>query len=157
HHLLERARQDLDRHTIALHAVGERTLGQTRTQLHQLEHRLASLHPRAQLLHRRAQLAELEGRLAGVHPRSRVARARLDHSALVARGAVAVRARLEASRAQLARIGAQLAALSPLAVLDRGYSMVSKGGEIVRDASQVSPGDRIGIRLARGALEVSVD
>src|SRR5204862_86588 len=43
HHVLDRARQDLDRRTEALHARGERSLRQTREQLHQLHQRLAGL------------------------------------------------------------------------------------------------------------------
>src|SRR5262249_5425475 len=85
HHLLDRARQDLDRQTMTLHARGERALAQTRQQLHQLHHRLAGLHPRAQILSRRAQLAEIEGRLATAHPGPRIARAGHEHASLVAR------------------------------------------------------------------------
>ena len=54
-------------------------------------------------------------------------------------------------------IGAQMAALSPLAVLDRGYAMAQKQGTIVRDAAQVAPGERVKIRLAKGAFEATVD
>jgi len=51
----------------------------------------------------------------------------------------------------------QLAALSPLAVLDRGYAMVRHGDAIVREASQVSVGDRLQLRLAAGTLAVTVE
>jgi len=50
-----------------------------------------------------------------------------------------------------------MAALSPLAVLDRGYAMVSKGTALVRDAAQVTTGDRLRVRLARGTLGVIVE
>ena len=63
---------------------------------------------------------------------------------------------LEGRRAELGQLGAQIAALSPLAVLDRGYAMVQRGDELVRDASQVAVGDRLQLRLARGQLEVTV-
>jgi exodeoxyribonuclease VII large subunit len=142
---------------MALHARGERALAQTRTQLHQLHHRLASLHPRAQILAHRTQLAELERRLTAIQPGARLVRARHDHAALVTRATTAMRARLESGRADLARLGAQMAALSPLAVLDRGYAMVSSNSTIVREAAQVEPGARLRVRLARGALEVIVD
>ncbi len=157
HHVLGRARQDLDRQAIALHARGERALAQTRTQLHDLQRRLASLHPRAQILAHGAQLGELERRLVAAQPGSRIARARADHAALVARRETAVRALLEARRAELAQLGAQMAALSPLAVLDRGYAMVRAGEVLVRDAAQVAPGDRLRVRLARGELDVIVE
>ena len=47
-----------------------------------------------------------------------------------------------------------MAALSPLAVLDRGYAMVQRGSAIVRDAAQVQPGETLRVRLARGAIAV---
>jgi exodeoxyribonuclease VII large subunit len=50
-----------------------------------------------------------------------------------------------------------MAALSPLAVLDRGYAMVRAGDQIVRDAAQVTAGARLSVRLARGSLAVTVD
>ncbi|MDB4953280.1 MAG: exodeoxyribonuclease large subunit [Myxococcales bacterium] len=157
HHRLDRARQDLDRTTEGLHARGERALSATRMQLHQLQHRLAHLHPRTRLLVRRASLGELERTLAALHPGPRIARARRDHDALVVRSDTAMHKILESARAELAQLGAQMAALSPLAVLDRGYAMVRKGDAIVRDVSQVALGDRLQVRLARGSIDVVVD
>ncbi len=157
HHCLDRARQDLDRGTLALHARGERALSATRSQLHALQQLLAGLHPRAQILARRNELGQLERRLAAMHPAPRLGRARADQEALVARGTTAMRRRLEACRAELGRAGAQLAALSPLAVLDRGYAMVRRGETIIREASQVAAGDRLAVRLASGTLSVTVE
>jgi exodeoxyribonuclease VII large subunit len=157
HHLLDRARQDLDRATFGLHNRGERALASTRSQLHQLQQRLAALHPRARLQARHGQLAELERRLSAVHPGPRIARGRQDHAKLVARGEAAIRRTLERRRAELGRLAAQLHALSPLAVLDRGYAMVSKGDAIVRAAGAVSAGDRLNVKIAHGSLAVTVD
>ena len=134
HHVLSRAHQDLDRRTLALHARGERALHATRAQLHQLHHRLAGLHPRARILGHRTAFGELERRL--------------DRT---------IREILGRRRSELAQLGAQIAALSPLAVLDRGYAMVRAGEAIVRDAKQVTAGDRISVRLARGSLDVVVE
>jgi len=51
-----------------------------------------------------------------------------------------------------------MAALSPLAVLDRGFAMVTRAdGAIVRDAAQVSRGEQLRIRLASGGLAVIVE
>ena len=58
---------------------------------------------------------------------------------------------------ELARLGAQMAALSPLAVLDRGDAMVHKDRAIIRDAAQVAPADKLRVRLAKGSLEVTGD
>src|SRR5690242_2918679 len=84
-HRMDRARQDLDRRTVALHARGERVLSAARTELSTLAHRLTGLHPRAQIFARGTRLAELSRRLAAVHPVSRLARARADLDGLIAR------------------------------------------------------------------------
>jgi len=157
HHRLDRARQDIDRATMALHARGERALAATRTQLAQLQHRLLGLHPRARVLAHRAALGELETRLAAAHPGPRIARARREQDALLARRDAAMLRILQTRRAELGQLGAQMHALSPLAVLDRGYAMASKGTEIIRDPAQVRAGDRLRVRLARGALAVVVE
>lgn len=52
---------------------------------------------------------------------------------------------------------AKLDALSPLAVLTRGYSITqSEDGRVLRDAEQAKPGDRLKIRLERGKLNAEV-
>jgi exodeoxyribonuclease VII large subunit len=158
-HRLDRARQDLDKAGAALHARGERTLAATRAQLHSLEHRLAALHPRARILARRSSLGDLERRLAAVQLGSRLARSRAEVAQLAARADAAMRGLVEERRAELGQLGAQIAALSPLAVLDRGYAMVQRqsDGSIVRSADAVRPGERLSVRLARGKLVVTVD
>ena len=51
----------------------------------------------------------------------------------------------------LTTLSTQLQAFSPLAVLERGYAIVTgKDREIVRDPDQVEKGDTIGIRVERG-------
>ncbi len=159
-HRLDRARQDLDHQTMALHARGERSLALTRAALQTLTHRLTGLHPRTRILTRGAALAELTRRLTAVHPASRLARARHELDALTARCDAAIRRQLDARRARLGQLGAQMAALSPLAVLDRGFAMVSRGDretDLVRAAASVQRGDRLRVRLARGRLGVIVE
>ena len=43
-------------------------------------------------------------------------------------------------------------ALSPLAVLARGYSLTQRlaDGRVIRDAAEFTPGDRIATRFTRG-------
>jgi exodeoxyribonuclease VII large subunit len=51
-----------------------------------------------------------------------------------------------------------LHAISPLATLERGYAIVrTPGGDIVRMAESVKPGDPVEARLARGTLQCTVD
>jgi len=136
HHVLDRARQDLDRTAMALHARGERALAATRAQLLRLHERLSGLHPRARILRDRTALGDLERRLANVSPVRRIGRAREDLASLTARSDAALAASVARRRADLASLGAQMAALSPLAVLDRGYAMVRAGDVVVRDAGR---------------------
>jgi exodeoxyribonuclease VII large subunit len=59
---------------------------------------------------------------------------------------------------RLSSVGARLTALSPLAVLSRGYSVVCKAdGTVVRAADQVEPGERVSMRFARGEATGIID
>jgi len=61
-------------------------------------------------------------------------------------------------RAEALNVGmAKLDALSPLAVLTRGYSITQAAdGSVLRDATTVNPGDKLKIRLKRGKLNAEV-
>jgi exodeoxyribonuclease VII large subunit len=51
----------------------------------------------------------------------------------------------------------RLHALSPLAVLDRGYSITrTESGEVIKEATQVKKGDTIVSKLAKGEVRSSV-
>lgn len=51
---------------------------------------------------------------------------------------------------------ASLESLSPLKVVDRGYSLVSQSGKIVKSTSQLKLGQLIEVRLADGQIEAEV-
>ena len=70
---------------------------------------------------------------------------------------VAPRLLLERRRSGVDHTGARLQALSPLATLGRGYAIVRAGALALRDASTVSPGDRLEIELASGGLGARVE
>ena len=60
-------------------------------------------------------------------------------------------------RGQLEQLSGQLQALSPLAILDRGYALIfDESGKLVKDAARVQEGDTISARLARGTLIATV-
>ena len=64
-----------------------------------------------------------------------------------------VRLRIEREQGAIARARGQLAALSPFAVLNRGYALATAvDGSVIRDASTVSVGDQLTIRLNRGSI-----
>jgi exodeoxyribonuclease VII large subunit len=61
-------------------------------------------------------------------------------------------------RARLERLDHQLKALSPLAILERGYALVFDGsGRLVKSSVQVETGEEISARLARGRLRARVE
>jgi exodeoxyribonuclease VII large subunit len=69
-----------------------------------------------------------------------------------------VAARLTAANAALAGAAGRLDALSPLAVLSRGYGLVrrARDGAIVRRADQLVPGDPLDIRVAEAEVAATV-
>ena len=61
--------------------------------------------------------------------------------------------RVTAGEAEVARLLAQVAALSPAATLQRGYAVVQRpDGAVVRDPGEVTAGDRLRVRVADGEL-----
>lgn len=69
----------------------------------------------------------------------------------------AARAALSERRHRVERAAARLDALSPLAVLGRGYAVTRDAhGRVVRSARQVAPGDRVQVILADGDLDCEV-
>ncbi|WP_148235854.1 exodeoxyribonuclease VII large subunit [Thermaerobacter marianensis] len=126
-----------------------------------------------------ARLAELAGRLEGaVRRRLEQARQRLDELARrpglrhPAQQVQAWRQRLRELQQDLTRaavwrvagerrrlegLAGRLEALSPLAVLRRGYSITRDAeGRVLTDATAVTPGQAIEVLLARGRLEAEV-
>ncbi|MET0624086.1 MAG: exodeoxyribonuclease VII large subunit [Pyrinomonadaceae bacterium] len=70
----------------------------------------------------------------------------------------AAHARLEDARARLSVAAAALDAMSPLAVLGRGYALAQdERGRVLRSARGVGVGDGVRVRLASGALRCRVE
>ena len=77
--------------------------------------------------------------------------------ALRERARRSLRHRLEAAEHELRHTLARLRALSPAATLARGYAIVQRpDGHVVQAATEVSPGDRLRVRLAAGELAATV-
>ncbi len=68
----------------------------------------------------------------------------------------AARAALERGAQTIAAASGKLESLSPLKVLARGFSLTTRGGAVVRDASALAPGDEIETRLASGQVRSRV-
>jgi exodeoxyribonuclease VII large subunit len=89
--------------------------------------------------------------------RRRLAAIRQRLQAQVANLATATRTRLLQSRGALDRQTASLEALSPVAILNRGYALVFDAkGQLVKDAARLKSGDEVSARLARGRVRARV-
>jgi exodeoxyribonuclease VII large subunit len=120
---------------------------------HGLERRIVELTARA-----RRRLEVAARRLSPARMSSSAARARVRLTTAGAGLESASRVRLEEARSRLAVAAASLDAMSPLAVLGRGYALAhSERGEILRTSSAVRAGERVRVRLAEGALRCRVE
>jgi exodeoxyribonuclease VII large subunit len=118
-----------------------------------LERRIVELTARA-----RRRLEVAARRLSPARMSSSAARARVRLTAAGAGLESASRVRLEEARSRLAVAAASLDAMSPLAVLGRGYALAhSERGEILRTSRAVRAGERVRVRLAEGALRCRVE
>jgi exodeoxyribonuclease VII large subunit len=168
----------LDQCTLRLSSLGRALVVGPRRALSTSEHALALLHPRARVDRDRRRLAELITRLRSAAVRL-VPAAQLRLRQLVARMRargqtipVLARARLARlqrvlfergralpgpARLRLARAAGALDALSPLAVLQRGYAVVTdEAGAVVTDAHALAVGSTIHARLRKGTLLATV-
>ncbi|HEY2964000.1 MAG TPA: exodeoxyribonuclease VII large subunit [Pyrinomonadaceae bacterium] len=88
--------------------------------------------------------------------RLRNARGRFDVASAACNGAMETT--LQEARERLALAAASLDALSPLAVLQRGYAIAQDAsGKPLRDAASVSVGDQVRVRLSKGSLQTRVE
>jgi exodeoxyribonuclease VII large subunit len=69
----------------------------------------------------------------------------------------AARHRLLTGRRRLEQTCASLDALSPLAVLDRGYALARLGDHVLTRAADASPGDMLDLLLREGGLAARVE
>ena len=141
-----------------LHQVQRSDLRRRRERLAELHQRLMRLDPRSVLRRDQRQLATLAaklrdaGRLPVRRQRERLVGLRF---ALQGRGRPMVRE----ARARYAETCAQLDALSPLRVLERGYAIAlhESTGRAVRSQSEVKEGDRLRVRVSDGEFGAKVE
>jgi exodeoxyribonuclease VII large subunit len=94
-----------------------------------------------------------------VNPRDRLREQAQRCDELMERLQRAILRLLEKKRDRVEQFMGKLDALSPLRVLDRGYSLVkdpSRGGRIVRSASELQPGQKLQVTFADGGADVQV-
>jgi exodeoxyribonuclease VII large subunit len=98
------------------------------------------------------------GSLAPSQLRTRLATARARFESAFGDCNAAIQKQLTGAEKQLGLAAASLDALSPLAVLHRGYAIAQKAdGTLLRDAQSVSVGDSVRVRLAKGTIDARVE
>ena len=106
---------------------------------------------------KRLSLREQSAQLKALSPQARLANARQRADDLLARAAVAMTHRLALERERWNGLAQALNGVSPLAVLRRGYAVVSHpDGKVVRKASEVKSGDPLRVRVSEGEFGVEV-
>ena len=91
---------------------------------------------------------DVRRRLAGIHQ---------ELDARMAALTAAIKTRLLERKSRLDQLAGQMEALSPVAILERGYALVfDSSGKLLKDAARVKAGDEISARLARGGLTATV-
>ncbi|WP_016914805.1 exodeoxyribonuclease VII large subunit [Vreelandella stevensii] len=152
---LERDSQRLDALRARLRHPGER-LAHQRQHLQALAQRLARA-MQFTLSQQQRQLGQLGRRLAS-QDMARLHRAESERiERLQRRLASAMQRQLEARQARLHSAARALNAVSPLAVLGRGYAIAQdEQGQIVRRAQDTQPGQLLKLKLGEGRLNVEV-
>ena len=131
---LERQRQHVTALCQRLQRAMQQTVQQQQTRVTQLSKRLASQD--VARLHRAEQerVSQLQRRLASAMQRA-----------------------LEVRQARLSSAARELNAISPLAVLGRGYAIAQdEKGQVIRRAEDTEPGQKLSLRLGEGRLNVEV-
>jgi exodeoxyribonuclease VII large subunit len=132
--LLAEKQQALDEWSLRLERVAHKFTQEPSRALSAMDRRLASCHPHAVLGRARAALTPLNQRMVG----------------LVAK-------RTTASRAKVAVLEGRLLALSPLAVLSRGYAIaLSADGRVLRRSGDIGAGAPLRLLLHHGSLTARV-
>jgi exodeoxyribonuclease VII large subunit len=113
----------------------------------------------AQVTVRRTRLERASRAIVLTSPATQIHRARERFSRLHQRLGYATLSRLQRARSRMGPLLAHLDALSPLAILSRGYALAWKMPEktLVREAGQLAPGDSLFLRFGSGSATASVE
>jgi exodeoxyribonuclease VII large subunit len=135
-------------------------IGRRAQRLDDLRHRLQAAAKR-RLRARANQLAALTARIERQNPAVRLALARRRLETASQSLSRLARTTIAARATRLDRARARLGALSPLAVLNRGYALVyihngTDAGQLLRNAMEARPGQTIRARLAEGSVIAEV-
>jgi len=171
--------QNLENRVWRLNQVVRTTLESWQERLESLIHRLTD--PRKRIADQRLRLDDFSFRLATsiqqglgrrserlglkreslflLHPGKRVADFSRRLSQAYHRLMISARVALRLHRQRVEVIAGRLRTLSPLSVLERGYSIVRRlpSQEIIREASRLKPHDRVNVKVHRGEFTARVE
>ena len=157
-------RRALTTQRLRLNDLAERSARVLRRRVHQeratlatLSGRLERVRPQAQVRLQREALQQLARRLQASTPVPKLTQAQRALTALRGRLAAVLTTQLTTHRREHSMLAAQLDALSPLAVLGRGYVIAKlPSGAIVRSVKDVSVGDELRLQLKAGRIDAVV-
>ncbi|MBZ0087457.1 MAG: exodeoxyribonuclease VII large subunit [Thermomonas sp.] len=154
---LEAQRQRLVHAQLRLAGTLAQRLQQGSGTLRTLAAQLRAGHPRRRAEQLRGQFQALAARLRANHPRQQVERQRERLSALAGRPRALLIQSLQNDVLHLGGLARSLHAISPLATVDRGYSILQReDGSIIRSVAGVAIGERASARVGDGDLQLQV-
>lgn len=132
---IARLTQRVDHIDIRLNQLITLILGQKKQQLQLYEQQLQSIHPGREVRETRQKLSGLSQRLIS-----------------------SMNYRLTNQQKHIINLEQQLKIVSPLSIMKRGYAVVriAKNNQLLKQASQVKPGDILEVQLADGHINASV-
>jgi len=105
-----------------------------------------------------AELRAAETRLYRAHPHRRISEQRGTLAAMRHRLETAMRPALVRRRHAIEAACGKLEALSPMRVMERGFSLTQRAdGHVVTSAADVQPGERIHVRLHDGSIDAMIE
>lgn len=160
---LERTiREHLTRYQLSIEGLAKR-LRHPREQLQQQTQRIDDLEMRLirsfkqQLLVYRQRITQLDSRLLAQHPKKQLQISEQQIIALQQQLKRLIQDKLKQVQLQLASQVQALQIVSPLATLERGYSIVlTEKGQVVQDSSKTTVGQKLTVKLYKGELKVNI-
>ena len=156
-HRLQIASQSLDNLSLRLRHPGQK-LAEHRQRLDDFNIRLRQ----AMTIKLQASYSQVERQQARLHQRSperQLEQLKFRLTQQSGQLQVQMEQLLERQHLQLQHLSGQLNTVSPLATLSRGYSIVQRdeSEEVIQEASQLNPGDKIRARFSRGEAKCTVE
>ncbi len=108
------------------------------------------------ILRKKETYTYLKNRLANVHPKDQVRRSNEAHDALLKKLNREMTSLLTHKHSQFQATIDKLNALSPLKIMDRGYSLVYQEDKLIKSVNQIKSGEVLKVQLKDGQLNCQV-